>query len=161
MKRRHTLLSVLGAVVLVLGLAGSKPAQAEVTVNMSVPIEPFAVFVPCANGGAGEVIDLSGALHVLMTFTMDGHGGVHGSFQFQPQGVTAVGESTGDIYHAAGLTRGDFNTTVGDENTFVNNFLMIGPGPGNNLLLHGLAHMTINANGTLTASVDRISFECK
>jgi hypothetical protein len=44
--------------------------------------------------------------------------------------------------------------------TFVNNFKIIGQGPGNNFLVHQNVHITVNANGTLTASVDNFSTEC-
>jgi hypothetical protein len=43
----------------------------------------------------------------------------------------------------------------------VNNFRIIGQGPGNNYLVHEVFHVTINANGEVTAYVDNFSIECK
>src|SRR6266567_741998 len=74
----------------------------------------LTVFVPCAAGGAGELVDLSGPLHTLITFTING-----------------------------------------------NNVRIIGQGPGNNLLVHENAHITINANGTVTVFHDNFSVDCK
>jgi hypothetical protein len=45
--------------------------------------------------------------------------------------------------------------------TYINNFRMIGQGPGNNFLVHTTNHVTINANGEATATVDNTSTECK
>jgi len=45
--------------------------------------------------------------------------------------------------------------------TFVNNFKIIGQGPNNNFLVHENLHVTINADGTLTAFVDNFSFTCQ
>jgi len=43
----------------------------------------------------------------------------------------------------------------------VNNFYMIGQGPGNNFKVHETYHYTIDANGELTAFVDNFSVTCK
>ena len=43
----------------------------------------------------------------------------------------------------------------------MNNFRIIGQGPGNNFLVHETFHVTINANGVVTATVDNFSVECK
>ncbi len=149
---------VLGA----LALLGSAPAQAAVTTNISVPFDTV-VFVPCANGGAGEDVHLTGDLHIVITSTADGAGGFHDSFHAQPQGISGTGSVTGAKYQATGVTRGDFNVKppYPFETTFVNNFRIIGQGPGNNFLVHENFHVTVNANGTLTASVDNFSVECK
>ncbi len=45
--------------------------------------------------------------------------------------------------------------------SFVNNFRMIGPGPGNNYLEHQNTHITINANGDVTVTHDNFSVDCK
>jgi hypothetical protein len=119
------------------------------------------VFVPCAAGGAGELVDLSGTLHVLLHTTLDGSGGFHAKTHFQPQGVVGVGLTTGDIYQGTGATQNHLNGSVGEESTFVDNFRLIGPGPGNNLLLHETVHVTVNANGVVTALVSNFSVECR
>jgi hypothetical protein len=59
------------------------------------------------------------------------------------------------------VTQYQDNGKVGYEYTYVNNFRIIGQGPGNNYLIHNNFHYTINANGELTAWVDNFSAECK
>src|SRR6266513_1946558 len=138
------------------------PANAAKQVNDMSEIN-LTVFVPCAAGGAGELVDLSGPLHTLITFTINGNN-VSGKTHFQPQGISGIGETTGDKYQATGVTQQSFKTSFqnGQANqTFVNNFRIIGQGPGNNLLVHENAHITINANGTLTVFHDNFSVDCK
>ena len=128
-------------------------------------VTPFSVFVPCANGGAGEFVFASDLrLHVLISQTIDAAGGLHIDFHFQPMGGNGVGVVTGDKYQATGLTRQGFDFSSGGlpfVETFVNNFRWIGPGPGNNLLVHTTFHVTVNENGVLTAFVDNSSAECR
>jgi hypothetical protein len=138
------------------------PLRAAVEVNDKTDIS-LTEFVPCAAGGAGEVVDLSGPLHTLLTFTINGNQ-VSALSHFQPQGITGIGETTGERYHATGITKESFTASLqnGQANsTFVNNFRMIGQGPGNNLLIHETAHMTINADGTATVTHDNLSIDCR
>lgn len=138
------------------------PASAAVTTNDVTDIS-LTVFVPCADGGNGELVDLSGPLHTVISFTINGNN-VSGYYHFQPQGITGVGETTGITYHATGVTQASFKASFqnGQANfTFVNNFRIIGQGAGNNYLVHETLHMTFNADGTLTVSHDNFSIDCK
>jgi hypothetical protein len=148
----------LGAV---LSLA-TVPGHAAVEVNQETDIS-LSVFVPCAAGGAGEIVDLSGPLHTLITLTINGNN-VSGYMHFQPQGISGVGETTGVKYQATGITQTSFALSLqnGQANsTFVNNFRIIGQGPGNNLLVHETAHITFNADGTVTVFFDDFRIDCK
>jgi hypothetical protein len=107
------------------------------------------------------LVDLSGTLHVLFHTTLDGNGGFHTLIHRQPQGVTGIGLTTGDIYQGTGVTETHLNGVVGEEQTVVNNFRLIGHGPGNNFLLHGTMHVTVNANGVATAYVSDLAVECR
>jgi hypothetical protein len=153
-------LVLLALVVPALTFGTTSVARAEVTDNLSVPIDQ-SVFIPCANGGAGELVTLSGNLHILLRYTESAGGGIHAASHFQPQGVSGIGETTGDTYHATGVTQDQFNATVGVEETFVNNFRIIGQGPGNNYLVQEVFHITFNANGSITASFDKFSVDCR
>lgn len=151
------------AMLVLIGVLGVAPALARATTftdNVGVPTEIF-VFVPCARGGAGEFVQLSGMLHILFVTTIDDKGGFHSKFHFQPQGISGTGFIKGDKYQGTGVTQGSFNGRVGFETTFVNNFKMIGQGPGNNFLIHENVHITVNANGEVTALVDHVSVKCK
>jgi hypothetical protein len=137
-------------------------ANAAVQVNTAIDIS-LQVFVPCAAGGAGEIVDLSGPLHVLMSFTINGNN-VSGVQHFQPQGISGTGETTGAKYQATGVTSTTFQQSLQNgqaSETFINRFDIIGQGPGNNFRVHETAHITINANGTVTVNFDNFNVECK
>ena len=78
-------------------------ADAAKQVNDVTDID-LAVFVPCADGGAGVLVDLSGRLHTMIHFTINGNN-VSGVSHFQPQGISGTGETTGDKYQATGVTK--------------------------------------------------------
>jgi len=146
-------------VALVLSIAR---ANAAVEVNDKTNIN-LTVFIPCAAGGAGEVVDLSGPLQSLISFTINGNN-VSSYFHFQPQGISGTGETTGDKYQATGVTQESFKNSLqnGQANlTFVNNFRIIGQGPGNNFLVHETMHITINAEGAVTVSRDNFIVDGK
>ena len=171
--------AALAVLVLTTGLAGCEAAPTETsadaspvqdsptfvraitaTINQKIPFE-LAVFISCAAGGAGEVVDLSGTLHDLFHLTINGKRFVLKTHD-QPQGVSGVGETTGDVYRATGVTQ-DITTSgiVGNTETFINNFKIIGPKAGNNFLVHENFHVTVNANGTITVVRDHLTVTCK
>ena len=151
------------AVLVAMTIIGVQSVKAEVTQNISVPLDGFSVFIPCANNGAGELVIFRGNLHILLSFTINNNR-VSGKDHFQPQGLTGTGSVTGDKYQATGVTQSMFSGSLVNgqyQSTYVNNFRIIGQGPGNNLLVQEIAHFTINANGTLTVYFDNFSADCK
>jgi len=163
MNRRRRLTSAyLAAALVTFGVMPLPPARAEVITNTSVPIT-FLDFVPCANGGDGEFVHASGYLHLLTSTTVDGNGGFQSKVQIQAQGISGVGLVTGAKYQAMGVTQETFNAPPGGtiNDTFVNNFRLIGQGRGNNLLVHQVVHITRNANGDVTADVFGSSIDCR
>ena len=131
------------------------------TSSVRVPID-IAVFVPCALDGAGEIVTLSGRLRGLFHLTLDAGGGGHIVFSSNPQGVSGVGETSGERYRGTGISRQTHNFIgLPFSDTFVNDFRIIGQGAGNNLLIHSNLHLTINANGEITTFVDNFRAECK
>ena len=159
-----SVLAVAAVMALWLTLTGTTPVQAKattVTTNSNIPIS-LVVFVPCAQGGTGEIVKLSGDLHALFHVTIDNAGGFHFQSHFNPKGVSGLGLASGDKYRATGVTRFGFNAHgLPFEFTSINNFRIIGKGKGNNLLIHMVFHLTVNANGDVTASVSNVKFDCK
>src|ERR1044072_4341731 len=161
---RSRILGLTLAITLVaLTLAGPAFAQAPaITTNDFVPFAQINL-VPCANGGAGELVLIQGTLHIQQHITINNNR-VTVKSHFQPQGAGGTGLTTGDTYNATGVTQEvDTLPLVGGaaEFTFINNFRLIGQGPNNNLLVHQTIHTTVNANGTVTSVVDNTSVECQ
>jgi hypothetical protein len=122
------------------------------------------VWVACANDGAGENVNLQGQIEIRTHSTENDDGGVRMWSHFRPSAVVGVGEVTGLKYRGTGMTfEGEGYTSDGDPSVyhFVNNFRIIGQGPGNNLLMHMVIHQTLNGNGELTADVDISNSDCK
>ncbi|HYJ64423.1 MAG TPA: hypothetical protein VEV62_11805 [Parafilimonas sp.] len=138
-------------------------AKAEVsTSNEKIPAD-LLIFIPCANGGAGEYVELSGFLHATTHVTVTGNN-FHVKYHTQPQGISGVGQTTGDKYQATGVTQEQYGGSFVNgqyEDTYVNNFKIIGQGTGNNYLIHESLHVTINANGTVTTLIDNFTADCK
>jgi hypothetical protein len=78
----------------------------------------------------------------------------------QPARVSGIGDVTGNKYQGTGVTQTDFNLNVGQTFTFVNNFRFIGQGPGNDSTIHQNVHVTVNANGVVTSTVDNLTVKC-
>jgi hypothetical protein len=114
---------------------------------------PFDAIVPLPNG---DLVHLSGSLHMVVDLTVDSAGGFHFKEHAQPQGISGVDLTTGAKYQGTGVTQDQetISANGAEEATFVNNFRLIGQGPDNNYTVHENAHITINANGVVTATVD-------
>ena len=176
-RARHGLVLVAaGLLVLAVGalIASVRVGTATSGPPVSPPVGPhgplvndiqtqsFAAFVPCANNGAGEIIAGTIELHVLVTSTVNGNN-VSGFYHYQPAGSDLVGSVTGDAYRATGVTQSSFHGSLENglyTTTYVNNFRLIGPGPGNNYLVHETFHLTINAKGDVTVDHDLFSVDC-
>ena len=138
--------------------AGELPSpDLAVTTNIDVPLGP--VVNPCN----GDVITFPGArLHVKFSTTVDANGGLHTTFHFQPKNARGVGAPSGISYNGTGITRGNTNFPSGGgfNDTFVNNFRMIAAANGPSFQVHQTMHITINANGDLTALVNSTRTTC-
>lgn len=154
----------MAALMMALGVLGALSPQpllgqaSTTTSNTQVPIL-IAVSIPCAN----EIAVLGGDLHILFHTTIDEGGGTHLEVHFNPQGVSGVGLTSGNKYQGTGVTRYDLNTSGPPPFEFVsvNNFNITGQGPGNNMLMHFNTRVSIDANGTSTATVSNFKAECK
>ncbi len=73
----------------------------------------------------------------------------------------AGGERWRTTTRADGRFAFEYLSVGGPYDTSVRNMMLIGQGPGNNLILHSEFHVTVLANGTVTAFHDNFSTECK
>ena len=61
------------------------------------------------------------------------------------------------------MTQGTLNESLENGHgtlTYVNNFRLIGPGPGNNLLVLEIAHITFDGDDVIVQH-DNLSIDCK
>ena len=130
--------------------------------NVFIPVD-LDVFIPCANHGAGETVELSGILHSMFRVTINGNK-IGIKVHDQPQGIRGVGQVTGERYRATGVTQELLNERLQGfpfKETYINNFRIIGRRSGNNYLVHETIQFTVNANGQVTSDVVNIRVSCK
>jgi hypothetical protein len=154
---KHMLLLVMLSASAV--FASATAAQAEVVTNETASYQ-YSGYVPCANGGAGELVNGTIDVHVLETSTLnDNLDGSH--FLFTPRG-RLVGAITGDVYRLTGVTHGTYNE--GLENgkyvlTYINRYQLIGQGKASNLAVRETAHITEHGDEVIVQH-DDFSIEC-
>jgi hypothetical protein len=153
MLRRLLISLAVGACSLLAITSASATATTE-----KIPFD----FVLAPEEACGEAIHLSGTLLAEFSFTESSGGNVEIGFHFNPQGITGVGQTSGATYHATGVTLG--TTTIkakgGISDTFVNSFKIIGEGSAPNFLETDVVHLTVNAKGVVTATVEKSTIRC-
>jgi hypothetical protein len=82
---------------------------------------------------------------------------------FNPQGISGTGLQSGDTYRGTGMTRSAMTWLGGfpDAYLFQGNFRIIGEKTGNNLLLHTTVRLTFAPDGSVSSTLEKVSFDCK
>lgn len=157
MRTRKLIALISLASVAMLPLQGT--ALAAVQENFTVPLAGLVFEDIC-----GETLThTAGDLHILISYT-ENDNRVSGMMHFQPQGAKIVDES-GRTYSGTGVGMVRFNEPrdeAGAVNfTAVDSFKLIGHGDAPNFLEQIVSHVTINANGDVTAEFEFVSQQCK
>jgi hypothetical protein len=157
MKKRISTLLALAAASLAVVIS----AQAGVTTNEQLSFA-YAGYVPCANGGAGELLTGTIDVHDLASETAAGNQEAW-QFTFERRGEL-VGRVTGDTYRLAGVEHGAYTQSADTDQatlTYVNRYLLVGPGPGNNLTVRETAHVTVDADENVIVQRDDFTVDCE
>jgi|SRR5918912_1218071 hypothetical protein len=159
-KRTLSLLALTLAALSAAGTQTAARAQAEtVTSNASFPITETAV--ACG----GEAVNISGKMHLLAHATTDARSGRHVTLQINTEGVKGVGQVSGGEYVSSATNNDTINDsdTIGgqSEHTVTTKFLLVGRGKLPDLLMKVTMHVTVNAEGEVTAEVTNVVAECR
>lgn len=118
---------------------------------------------PCT----GDPTTFSGNFHLVANVTTSSNGGFHVVVHDNLDNTTSVDTVTGVTCRAMNSTVGisgtfSFNTSSGaaTTHTSTNDAQTICPGPNNNSLFHFVTHVTVNANGDVTAAVSDMTLRC-
>jgi len=152
---------MLGVLGVVLGMAAGPSASAAATV-IRVPVDS-RLFLPCANGGAGEVVHFTGTILGVSSGSADGAGGFHSRSIEVEQGVKGIGETTGRRYVEQFVNLFSSTTGVGGfplVSTQQEIYRVNSAGPGFDSQIRIRNHTTINANGEVTVTFDDTTMEC-
>jgi len=104
----------------------------------------------------GEDVELSGTIHLVSQTQRDGSEVGH----FNWQNVSGVGLTSGTTYRASTVDTFRLEAPFPSDIHSVRSLRLISPGPGDDMLVMFLFHITINANGEITAEVEDVNFEC-
>ena len=132
-------------------------AHADVVANLTVPVTGGA------SAGCGEAVILDGNMHLLVSVTTDENGGVHLHIHVNTLGVSATGLSSGTVYRSVTVQNTIVNLAGPPPAEASDVFLLrlLGPGRGGNLIATGTSHVTVNANGDVTANFSNFNVSCQ
>jgi hypothetical protein len=148
--------------ILVLALSISVCAQLPHQTRETFKFQ-YSTFVPCANNGEGEIVDLSGTFTYMLIWNVNGAGAgwtAQGIEQFR-QHVTGIGETTSVQYQGVGSSNLTFKlySPDGQVSTQVQNLTLVGG--GTNYKMHWNLNFAISPDGNLLIfSVDNFRVEC-
>lgn len=156
--------SLLVALIISGFILSSFTGSQTLMLNSSAPvvsIEDMEVNWETYNECVNEWIHLSGTANIVIVSNVNNNR-ITGTWHMNMQGVKGEGLSSGNIYHVSGITNQPFSSPLtGGANTIslITRFNMAGG--GNNLVLKGNFHGTMNAGGTITTFIDNFSVACK
>lgn len=158
-----TRLPRLGAALLLSLLAASVPSPAAaqattVTTNETLPFTS-SVVNPCN----GDLVTFSGHVHIANHVTTDASGGSHLRMHVNYQNVSGTGTPSGVPYNVVTTqneTRND-NTGPQSETTITQVLNLVSQGPQPNAQVYVVIHVTVNANGVTTSTVEEVRIACR
>ncbi len=146
------LISTLAGLTLLLTLCLSAGAAAALgATSTDMPVH-FLRSADCT----GEVVEISGTIHLVNQTQADGS--VVGHFNYQ--NVSGVGLTSGNLYRVSAVDHFRLSSPFPTDVTSVQSFRLINHGAESNLLVTVLHHITVNANGEVTASIDDLTMQC-
>lgn len=130
-------------------------------VNLTIPTQ-FHAQNPCAGGRFGEIVVFTGDQHLVFDQTSTSNGHLSTMLHWNAENVIGVGQYTGFQYRATGVTQDHLvsNAPLPYTETMTNSYHIIGQGQATNMDLHETTHVTVNADGTVTAWVTDYNFQC-
>ncbi len=128
------------------------------TTNETVPFTS-SLFNPCN----GDTVTFSGNLHVVNTMTTDASGGTHLKTHINYQNVTGTGVPSGITYNVRTVSNEVTNDADGPQSTatVISIVKLVAHGPALDFFLRNVLHVTVNANGQTTSTVQETSIECR
>jgi hypothetical protein len=137
-----------------------KVVYAEETVPAS-----FSAFVPCANGGEGEIVEFTGAeMSIKYRTQSNGREGYVVSGTFNPANKwMGVGQTSGETYQRNQVSNGYFNLNFVElrrAETVETAFHVFGPDEDETPLVYTLNHFRVNSNGEVSVLIEVDRVEC-
>lgn len=117
------------------------------TSTVAVPFD-WTYYVPCANGGAGEYVHVSGSTNLVYTISWTDHGFTYG-YHANTYQIEGVGLSSGETFTGSGHTEGQvMGAWVNEQwlSTMVDQIKLIGT--TTSFVVKNTYHITVSPDGT-------------
>jgi hypothetical protein len=142
----------------VLGIGNQSAAAANV-VNVTIHVPAQVEINTCF---PGDVVNLSGDIHIVITTTTDGAGGYRVNNHLDSQ-LSGASITTGTKYVNSENKEDEWyaRPPFPAIHTQTYDFLLVSQSNTPNYVLHMTMHETVNAQGVPTATIDRFSEDCQ
>ena len=134
-------------------------AQASTTTTNETVAFTSSLFNQCN----ADQVAFSGNMHVVNTLTTDANGGTHLKTHTNYQNVTGTGTPSGITYNVRTVSNEVINDSDGPQYTatVISTVKLNAQGPALDFYLRLVLHVTVNASGQTTSSVQESNFECR
>ena len=126
-------------------------AENSAATSTTIPLQAIR-----SNECNGEQVELSGVIHLVSQTQPDGS--VLGHFNYQH--VTGIGLSSGIQYRASAVDQVRLEAPFPSSIQSVRHFRLLAQGTGDNVLVDAIFHITVNANGEVTAEIEELTTRC-
>jgi hypothetical protein len=147
----HLTMTILMGLFLVgMDIAAATPS-AQAATSTILPLHAIR-----SNDCTGEQIEIMGTIHLV--YNEQPGGGQIGHFNYQ--NTSGIGLTSGDIFRVTSTDLVHLSAPFPSDITAVSTFHLISQGQGDNLLVHVLYHITVNAQGDITTEVMDLTTQC-
>ena len=160
-------LLTVAALAVVTGLV-VRQASADASTYSSqttIPVAGTTISYTADPSGAcyGEDITLTSGTVLIKSHGTMNQNGFHGTFDVIRQDIHGVGAQSGAQYVETGTDTGSQTQSWdnGFTTTMTDHINIVGQGPDNNAVISDVLHLTVNANGDITAVVSDYAITCR
>ena len=141
---------------------GPEPARPDGAPSLAVTLNETYTTGQFAITCEGTEVILQGRFHLLLSATEDAAGGTHVFGTINAMDFVGTDVATGEMHRfvLTGPRHTNVNASGVTNDTAIQAFLNVSAGPGDNLLIHYTVHLTVNANGEVTADTFEFRFVC-
>jgi len=139
----------------------NQSSSADVTSSEELVPYDQTLFVPCAAGGAGEEVALTGSLKIVEQIVYNDHGFTF-NYHVMTQGITGVGLSTGEKFQVSGGNKGTITGEFGEEGQYSRVFIQQLRIIGQNTVfkVNYKTKITITPDGKITTNIQDETVDC-
>ena len=125
-------------------------------------LEGSEVYVECADGSVSESVVLTGKIFERFTVVLDPVEGQHSVYDTMPVGLSGVGAVSGEEFRVSWRDHGvSSQTAMAEGNSYRQTLQFAGRTSGRKFGLVVQGHYTLNANGEVTVSREKVLAACE